>query len=55
MVGKLGPQFQNYDEDDGPYCSDCSDDMEEVMEWNSRDRQDVRPENRVPCKGCGAV
>lgn len=42
-------------DDEGPYCSNCSDDMEEVMEWNSRDRTDLKPEKRVPCKGCGAV
>ena len=54
-------QFKNargwdYEGDnEGPYCSNCSDDMEEVMEWNSRDRTDLKPEKRVPCKGCGAV
>ena len=56
-----GPQFKyahgwDYEGDDeGPYCSNCSNDMEEVMEWNSADRQAVHPLKRQPCKGCGAV
>lgn len=49
-----GPQFKHL-EDDGPYCADCSNDIEEVFEWNSQDRQDIPPAKRVPCKGCGAV
>lgn len=54
MPKPTGKQFQQ-EAEDGPYCNNCSDDFEEVMEWNSRDRQDVRPENRVPCVGCGAI
>lgn len=49
----LSDQFDN--EDDGPYCANCSDDIEEVMEWHSSDRERIRPENRIPCKGCGAI
>lgn len=45
----MGPQF---DEDDGPYCSDCSDDMEEVMEWHAR--EEIHPSKRLPCVSCGA-
>jgi hypothetical protein len=55
-----GPQFKfargvAADEDEGPYCSNCSDDIEEVMDWNSDDRQRIHPAYRAPCKGCGAV
>lgn len=42
-------------EDDGPYCNNCSDDIEEVFEWTGPDRQAIHPSKRVPCKGCGAV
>lgn len=50
-----GPQFRHLDDDDGPYCANCSNDIEEVFEWNSQDRQDIHPDKRVPCKGCGAI
>ena len=41
-------------DDEGPYCNNCSDDMEEVMEWHDRDKN-LHPAKRVPCKGCGAI
>jgi hypothetical protein len=43
------------DADDGPYCSNCSDDIDEVMEWNGADRQALHPNMRAACRGCGAV
>lgn len=50
-----GPQFQKHQEqadEDGPYCNNCTDDIEEAMDWN--DRESIHPANRVPCVGCGA-
>lgn len=53
MPAPTGPQFQQFDEDeDGPYCNNCTDDIEEAMDWN--DRESIHPANRVPCVGCGA-
>ena len=37
---------------DGPLCNNCSDDMGEALEWH--DRESIHPSNRVPCVGCGA-
>lgn len=45
----MGPQFS---EEDGPYCADCSDDMEEALEWH--DRHTIHPKKRLTCKNCGA-
>lgn len=51
----LSHQFSGQDED-GPYCPDCSDDIGETLEardyWEN-ERPKIRPENRIPCKGCG--
>jgi hypothetical protein len=38
--------------EDGPLCSNCTDDMGEVLEWH--DRESIHPSKRVPCVGCGA-
>ena len=58
----LGPQWQPaishteaFEDHEGPFCPNCSDDIEEVMEWTGGDRQAVHPLKRVPCAGCGAV
>ncbi len=46
-------QFQMNEEDqDGPYCNNCTDDMEEAMDWH--DRENIHPSKRLPCVGCGA-
>jgi hypothetical protein len=52
MPVPTGPQFQQQEDQEGPYCSNCSDDMEEVMEWH--DRENIHPSKRIPCVGCGA-
>ena len=40
------------DQQDGPLCNNCSDDMGEALEWH--DRESIHPSKRVPCVGCGA-
>lgn len=50
----ISSQFD--EEDDGPYCPDCSTDIGENLEaWDywQNERPKIRPENRIPCKGCG--
>lgn len=37
---------------DGPRCNNCTDDMEEALEWH--DRESIHPSKRVPCSECGA-
>lgn len=54
MTKPLGPQFKDHDEDeDGPYCNNCSTDMGETLEWS--DIAYIHPSNRIPCKGCGTI
>lgn len=50
----LGKQFVQDEDDDGPYCPNCSDDMGVAFdEWPSR--EEIHPLKRIPCKGCGAI
>jgi hypothetical protein len=45
--------MKTQDEDeDGPLCNNCTDDMGEALEWH--DRETIHPSMRVPCVGCGA-
>lgn len=48
----ISSQFDD-DEDDGPYCNNCSTDMGEALEWS--DISYIHPSNRIPCKGCGTT
>ena len=62
MMGADMEYFQNRAQDndntpagqnqDGPLCNNCSDDMGEALEWH--DRESIHPSKRVPCVGCGA-
>ena len=51
----LNPNLFKHEEEDGPYCSNCTDDIEEVLEWNDPDRKRIHPLLRVPCVNCGAI
>ncbi len=53
----ISSQFDD-DEDEGPYCPDCAQDVyewDEAVDYWKNDRPRIRPENRLACKGCGIV
>jgi hypothetical protein len=56
MTGADMEYYQNRanagQDEDGPLCSNCTDDMGEALEWH--DRESIHPSKRVPCVGCGA-
>ena len=56
MMGADMEYYQNRanagQNEDGPLCNNCSDDMGEALEWH--DRESIHPSKRVPCVGCGA-